>query len=131
MPWHTVVETSGQRDPKTRKRFVMGEPGKLSRRTFLSAIASTTATSCLPIAGGAILAVESTETSQAQYTHVSASGEAPTPAPLAVANAGYRLLVSQENGAIVALTSTHGVDRDLLIPDHAALPLFKIERNSA
>ena len=105
----------------------MRDPQKLSRRTFLSAIASTTATSCLPLTGAAILATESTETCAAQYTHVRASGEASTPPPVAVNNPGYRLLIDAENGSIASFRSTYGVERDLLIPDHAGLPLFKLE----
>ena len=44
-----------------------------------------------------------------------------------VANAGYRLLIDSERGTIVSFRSTFGVDRELLIPDHDQLPLFKIE----
>jgi hypothetical protein len=71
----------------------MRDPKKLSRRKFLSAIASTTATSCLPLTGAAILATGSTETCAAQYTHVRASGESAAPPPVTVINPGYRLLI--------------------------------------
>jgi len=50
-----------------------------------------------------------------------------TKPPLVVANAGYRLLIDSERGTIVSFRSTFGVDRELLIPDHDQLPLFKIE----
>ena len=105
----------------------MTDPKKLSRRTLLSVIASTTATSCLPLAGATILATESAETCAAQYTQVRASGEAATPPPVVVINRGYRLLIDPKNGSIASFQSTYGVDRDLLIPNHAGLPLFKIE----
>ena len=105
----------------------MSDSKKLSRRTFLSAIASTTAGSCLPLTGAAILATESTETCAAQDTRVRTSGEAAAPAPVAVINPGYRLLIDPANGSITSFRSTYGVDRDLLIPDHAGLPLFKLE----
>jgi hypothetical protein len=105
----------------------MTEPRKLSRRTLLSVIASTTATSCLPLAGAAILATESAETCAAQYTQVRASGEAAAPPPVAIIHRGYRLLIDPKNGSIASFQSTYGVDRDLLVPNHAGLPLFKIE----
>ncbi len=105
----------------------MTEPRKLSRRTLLSVIASTTATSCLPLAGAAILATESAETGAAQYTQVRASGEAAAPPPVAVIHPGYRLHIDSKKGSIASFQSTYGVDRDLLIPDHSGLPLFKIE----
>jgi hypothetical protein len=47
--------------------------------------------------------------------------------PVIVINRGYRLLISAEKGTIASFRSTFGVDRDLLISDHASLPLFKIE----
>jgi len=105
----------------------MTEPKKLSRRTLLSVIASTTASSCLPLAGAAILGTEATETCAAQYTQVRASGEAAAPPPVAVLNRGYRLLIDPKHGSIASFQSTYGVDRELLIPNHAGLPLFKIE----
>jgi len=74
-----------------------------------------------------MLAAGSAATSEAQYTRVNASGEAPTPAPVAVIQPGYRLLIDARSGSIASFQSAYGVDRDLLIPNHAALPLFKIE----
>ena len=56
-----------------------------------------------------------------------AQGAAPAKPPLIVINRGYRLLIDSEKGAIVSFRSTFGVDRELLIPGHARLPLFKIE----
>src|SRR6202161_3718829 len=105
----------------------MSDSKELSRRTFLSAIASTTAASCLPLTGAAILAIESTETAAAQYTRVRASGEAAAPPPVTVVHSGYRLLIDPEKGSIASFQSTYGVERELLVPNHGALPLFKLE----
>jgi hypothetical protein len=44
-----------------------------------------------------------------------------------VINAAYRLLIESDKGTIASFRSTFGVDRELLIPRHARLPLFKIE----
>ena len=60
---------------------------------------------------------------QSSYPEVATS----TKPPLVVVNAGYRLLIDSERGTIVSFRSTFGVDRELLIPDHDQLPLFKIE----
>jgi len=60
---------------------------------------------------------------QSSYPEVITS----TKPPLVVANAGYRLLIDAERGTIVSFRSTFGVDRELLVPDHDQLPLFKIE----
>lgn len=73
----------------------------LSRRRFISAVASTAAGSCLPLAGAAILAGESTP-ALGQYSHVSSSVEVPDE-PISVINAGYRLLVDSKSGSIAAL----------------------------
>lgn len=105
----------------------MRDPKRLSRRSFLSAIASTTATSCLPFAGTTILATESTETCTAQYTRVRESREAPSVAPLVVSHPGYRFLINQQMGSLASLSSTYGIDRELLVPEHAALPLIRLE----
>jgi hypothetical protein len=51
---------------------------------------------------------------------------APRP-PVIVINSGYRLLIEPDKGTIASFRSTFGVDRELLIPSHARLPLFKIE----
>ncbi len=56
-----------------------------------------------------------------------AQGAAPAKPPLIVINRGYRLLIDSEKGAIASFRSTFGADRELLIPGHARLPLFKIE----
>ena len=55
-----------------------------------------------------------------------AHGAAAKP-PVIVINRGYRLLIASEKGSIASFRSTFGVDRELLIPSHAGLPLFKIE----
>ncbi|MGH9325826.1 MAG: DUF6259 domain-containing protein [Terriglobia bacterium] len=47
--------------------------------------------------------------------------------PAIVINPGYRLLIDTEKGTLASFCSTFGVDRELLIPDHARLPLFKVE----
>ncbi len=57
----------------------------------------------------------------------SAQSAAAAKPPVIVINRGYRLLITSDKGSIAALRSTFGVDRDLLIPGHAGLPLFKIE----
>jgi hypothetical protein len=56
---------------------------RFSRRRFLSAIASTTAGSCLSLVAAATLATESTETCAAQSIRVRASGEAAAPPTVA------------------------------------------------
>src|SRR5215831_15698537 len=47
--------------------------------------------------------------------------------PVVVSNVGYRLLIDSKKGGIVSLRSTFGSKRDLLIPNHIDLPLFKLE----
>jgi hypothetical protein len=59
--------------------------------------------------------------------NIAAQGNAPAKPPVIVINRGYRLLISSEKGTIASFRSTFGIDRDLLIPSHASLPLFKIE----
>jgi hypothetical protein len=44
-----------------------------------------------------------------------------------VVHSGYRLLIDPEKGSIASFQSTYGVDRELLVPNHGALPLFKLE----
>ena len=90
-------------------------PGGLSRRRFISGVASTAATSCLPL--GVL----------AQNTSVRQSRESASAAPVMVVNSGYRLLIDSIRGSIVSLQSTFGVDRELLIQDHIRLPLFMVE----
>jgi hypothetical protein len=51
----------------------------------------------------------------------------PAKPPVIVINSGYRLLIDSEKGTIASFRSTFGPYRDLLIPSHARLPLFKIE----
>ncbi len=97
----------------------------LSRRRFLSAVVSTAAGSCLPLASAAILVGESSP-AMAQYSHVSSSKEV-SGEPISVSNSGYRLLVDSKSGSIASLQSTFGTDRELLIPNHSQLSLFKIE----
>src|SRR5579871_4291356 len=88
---------------------------RLSRRRFISGMASTAATSCLPLD---VLA---------QNTSVGQSRESASAAPVMVVNGGYRLLVDSVRGSIVSLQSTYGIDRELLIQDHVRLPLFMVE----
>lgn len=47
--------------------------------------------------------------------------------PVIIINPGYRLLIDAEKGTLASFCSTFGVDRELLRPGHARLPLFKIE----
>src|SRR5208283_4206460 len=75
----------------------------------------------LPLVG--ILAAPPGAAGQSSYPEVFTS----TKPPLVVANPGYRLLIDSDRGSIVSFQSTFGVDRELLIPDHDQLPLFKIE----
>jgi len=63
----------------------------------------------------------------ATATHSAAQGAPPAKPPMIVINSGYRLLIDSEKGTIASFRSTLGVDRELLIPSHARLPLFKIE----
>ena len=56
-----------------------------------------------------------------------AQDAAPVKPPVIVINRGYRLLIATEKGTIASFRSTFGVDRELLIPSHTGLPLFKIE----
>ncbi len=99
----------------------------LSRRRFLLGVASTAATSCLPLSGAAILTGDLTPALAAQNTTVRESREAVSPAPVIVVNSGYRLLIDSVRGTIASFRSTYGVNRELLIRDHARLPLFNIE----
>jgi hypothetical protein len=100
----------------------MTDSKELSRRRFLAAAASTAATSCLP----ALLADTSTS-AFAQYPTIAVSREAAAAPPLIVLNSGYRMLINSEKGSIISFRSTFGSDRELLIPNHVRLPLFKIE----
>ena len=86
----------------------MTEPRKLSRRTLLSALASTTATSCLPLAGAGILAAGYAETSEAQNTRINASAEVAAPAPVAVIHPGYRLLIDAKNEMVAGWNASYG-----------------------
>ncbi len=92
---------------------------KLSRRQFLSAAASTAATSCLPVA--AIVA------SNLQPAAALVKEQAVGPPPMIVINPGYRLSIDTVKGGLVSFQSTFGIDRELLIQHHVDLPLFKIE----
>ncbi len=98
----------------------------LSRRRFLSGVASTAATSCLPLSEAAIL-TGLTPALSAQNTNVRESHESVTPAPVIVVNSGYRLLIDTVRGTIASFQSTYGVNRELLIRDHVRLPLFNVE----
>ncbi len=99
----------------------------LSRRRFLSGVASTAATSCLPLAGAAILTADATAAPAGQNTNVRESRESATSAPVIIVNSGYRLLIDSVRGSIASFQSTYGADRELLIRDHVRLPLFNIE----
>ncbi|MES2391600.1 MAG: DUF6259 domain-containing protein [Acidobacteriota bacterium] len=104
----------------------MRDRRELSRRRFLSAAGATAAaSSCLPLVGATILASEP-EPLRAQ-TAIAASREQTAAEPLIVSNSGYRLLIDPRLGSIDSFKSTFGVERDLLIPNHASIPLFKIE----
>src|SRR5579862_7757228 len=98
----------------------------LSRRKFISAAATTAATTCLPLTGAGLLAADSAVAAAAPDSE-SDSRESATPAPLLVVNRGYKLMIDPGKGTIASFQSTYGADRELLIPGHAGLPLFKIE----
>ena len=104
----------------------MNEKRSISRRRFLSAAVTTAATTCIPATGALILAGDAAQT-LAQYSHIDASHEATAPAPLIVDHPSYRLLIGSAKGAIVSFRSNYGAGRELLVPAHASLPLFKIE----
>jgi hypothetical protein len=57
------------------------------------------------------------------------AAQAATPGkpPVIVINSGYRLLIDSGKGTLASFRATFGRDRELLIPGHARLPLFKIE----
>lgn len=99
----------------------------LSRRRFLSGVASTAATSCLPLSGAAILAGDTVAALAAQNSSISKSREAASAPPVIVVNPGYRLLIDSVRGTIASFQATYGVDRELLIKDHVRLPLFVVE----
>ncbi len=105
----------------------MTDSKELSRRRFLSAAASTAAASCLPLGGGALLAEDSTLALAAGDGQIGASSLALSAPPAVIVNAGYRLLIDSEKGSIASFRSTFGNDRELLIPNHVRLPLFKLE----
>src|SRR5271165_2512225 len=102
-------------DPVSRSKQFMREFKKLSRRRFLSAAASTVATSCLPLSGAALLAASPAHALSAPGGQTGPSHESATPAPVMVVNPGYRLLIDSVKGTIVSMRSTFGVDRPLLI----------------
>ncbi|MBB5343364.1 DUF6259 domain-containing protein [Tunturibacter empetritectus] len=104
----------------------MTDSKELSRRRFLSVVASTAATSCLPLSLDAVLACESPP-AMAEDGHIAISREALATEPVIVLNSGYRLLINSKTGSIVSFRSTFGVDRDLLISNHVRLPLLKME----
>src|SRR5215831_11371457 len=97
-----------------KERGVSGSR-RLSRRRFISAVASTAASSCLPLSAFA------------QNTSIRESRESASPPPVMVVNSGYCLMIDSVRGSILKLQSTFGVDRDLLIRDHIRLPLFMAE----
>ncbi len=47
--------------------------------------------------------------------------------PVIIINPGYRLLIDRTKGTLASFCSTFGVNRELLVPGHAGLPLFKVE----
>jgi hypothetical protein len=52
---------------------------------------------------------------------------APVDPVLLISRPGYRLVMDSAKGSIESFVATFGVDRELLIPGHSRLPLFKIE----
>jgi hypothetical protein len=74
-----------------------------------------------------LLVLGSTSALSAADYQSGASSLALSAPPVVVSNAGYRLVIDSTKGGIVSLRSTFGTDRELLIPNHAHLPLFKLE----
>jgi hypothetical protein len=109
------------------KGGIMANSKGLSRRRFLSSVASTAATSCLSLTGASALTGESATANAVEEGHVADSREALAAPPVIVLNAGYRLLIDSQMGSIASFRSTFGIDRELLVPNHVRLPLFKIE----
>jgi hypothetical protein len=64
---------------------------------------------------------------EAQTGTIAVSREKTATEPLIVINSGYRLLIDPRLGSIASFKSTFGVERELLIANHASVPLFKIE----
>src|SRR5579859_4251053 len=129
-PWLSLDSQAYRQSESTickwEGRTMPGSKG-LSRRRFLSGVASTAATSCLPLTGAAILTGDATPALAWQNTNVRESHESVTPAPVIIVNSGYRLLIDSVRGSIASFQSTYGVDRELLIRDHVRLPLFIVE----
>ena len=105
----------------------MDDSKELSRRQFLSSVGRAAAASCVPLAGAVLLGDAKTSAADDFRNPVNVSRESSTPPPLIIPNSGYRLLIDSEKGSIISFRSTFGVDRELLLPDHVGLPLFKIE----
>ena len=105
----------------------MPDSKRFSRRRFLSDVASTAMTSCLPLSGAAIVTGDFAPALAAQNTSVSVSREAVSAPPVNIVNSGYRLLIDSVRGTIASFQSTYGVNRELLIRDHVRLPLFNVE----
>lgn len=93
----------------------------ISRRKFLSAAGSVVTVSYLASSASA-LGEQSGRFTESREVAGS---------PLVVENSGYRLALDSKTGSIVSLRSTYGVDRELLIPNHARLPLFRAELMTA
>ena len=89
----------------------------MSRRRFLTGVGSAVTTSCLPLSAAALSGQSGRFTESREVAGSS----------LVVANSGYRLVIDSKTGSMVSLRSTYGVDRELLIANHAHLPLFKLE----
>jgi len=102
------------------------ESRKISRRGFLSGVASTAATTCIPAVSVAALVGNATPAS-AEYSRVGTSREAPVAAPIVVENPGYRLMIDPTKGTIVSFRSTYGAGRELLIPHSVNDPLLCVE----
>ena len=94
--------------------------GKLSRREFLSAAVTTAAGTYIPIAAGIL-------GSEVQRGSAQAIEKPLPPSPLLIEGAGYRLGIDKEKGRIAFMRCSFGVERELLIPHHGELPLFRME----
>lgn len=94
----------------------------LSRRRFLLGTASTAALACLPLGSAHAQAEQAPGASENLTVLGTSSSE-----QVVVLNRAYRLLISTAHGAISSIQSLFGSAEDLLVRNHAALPLLKIE----
>jgi Domain of unknown function (DUF6259) len=101
----------------------------LNRREVLKAIGGVPVAAFVPAAAlsGDKLAKEPASPSAVPAKQGTGQSEVSQNSPVIVVNPGYRLLINPEKGTLASFCSTFGIDRELLVPGHARLPLFKVE----